>query len=169
MPTGTEFPPHQPHLPPHTQSTRDMQNDIENAASPGLWRRLAAIFYDSWLVAALWLLGATGDYFIQTALGTGEAPLRLPLQLYLLAAPVVFFGWFWTHGGQTLGMRAWRLKLLARDARPVTWRQALVRFAGAWLSLLALGLGYLWVWIDGEHQAWHDRLSGTRLVMTSKS
>ena len=35
-----------------------MQTDLENAVTPSLWRRLAAIFYDAWLVAAIWLLGA---------------------------------------------------------------------------------------------------------------
>jgi uncharacterized RDD family membrane protein YckC len=87
------------------------------------------------------------------------------LQIFLFAAPAFFFAWFWTHGGQTLGMRAWRLKLLDRSGAVVTWRQSLVRYAGAWLSLLAFGLGYLWVWIDRDGLAWHDRLSNTRIVM----
>jgi uncharacterized RDD family membrane protein YckC len=145
-----------------------MQNDIRDAARPSLWRRLAAIFYDSWLVAALWLLGATADTFIRAGLDLADDGSRLPLQLYLLAAPGLFFGWFWTHGGQTLGMRAWRLKLLDREGRPVGWRQAWIRYGAAWLSLLACGLGYLWVWIDRDGLAWHDRLSGTRLVMVRR-
>ena len=88
------------------------------------------------------------------------------MQLYLLGCPFVFFGWFWTHGGQTLGMRAWRLRLLDAEGGPVTWRQSLLRVAGAYLSALALGVGYLWVLFDRAGLAWHDRLSGTRLVMT---
>jgi len=145
-----------------------MHSDIRHAAAPSLWRRLAAIFYDSWLVAALWLLGAIADTFIRAGLGVAAEGSHLPLQLYLLLAPGVFFGWFWTHGGQTLGMRAWRLKLLDREGAPVTWRQALIRYAAAWLSLLALGIGYLWVWLDHDGRAWHDRLSGTRLVLLRK-
>ncbi|MGB5613874.1 MAG: RDD family protein, partial [Sedimenticolaceae bacterium] len=82
-----------------------MDSDIENAAVPGLWRRLAAIFYDLWLVAALWLLGATADTFVRAGLGLGSAAFHLPLQLFLFIAPAAFFSWFWTHGGQTLGMR----------------------------------------------------------------
>lgn len=140
-------------------------SDIDNAAVPGLWRRLAAIFYDSWLVLGLWFVGAAADYLLQSALGTGDAPYRLPLQLYLLACPFVFFGYFWTHGGQTLGMRAWRLKLLDTAGRKVGWRQSLIRVAAAYLSALALGLGYLWILVDPAGMSWHDRLSGTRLVM----
>ena len=146
-----------------------MPTDLGNAATPGLWRRLAAIFYDSWLVLALWLLGATADFFVQGALGLGDAPVRLPLQLYLVTCPFVFFGWFWTHGGQTLGMRSWRLRLLDRDGHPVGWRQALTRVAAACLAALPLGLGYLWMLFDRDGLTWHDRLSHTRLVLVEKS
>ena len=147
----------------------DAQIEIDKAAVPGLWRRLAAIFYDSWLVAALWLLGATVDTFVRMGLGLDTAGNHLPLQLYLLLSPMAFFSWFWIHGGQTLGMRAWRLKLLSRDGSRVGLRQALIRCAGALLSLLALGLGYLWVLLDRDGRSWHDRLSGTQLVMVNKT
>ncbi|HOP17700.1 MAG: RDD family protein [Gammaproteobacteria bacterium] len=146
-----------------------MPTDLENAVTPGLWRRLAAIFYDSWLVLALWLLGATADYFIQAAIGLGDAPVHLPLQLYLVACPFLFFGWFWTHGGQTLGMRSWRLKVLDCHGQPVGWRQALIRVAAAWLAALPLGLGYLWMLVDKAGLTWHDRLSRTRLVLVNKT
>lgn len=142
---------------------------IDNAASPGLPRRLAAMFYDAWLILALWLLGATADALIRSALDIGTSGTHLPLQAYLLASPFLFYGWFWTHGGQTLGMRAWRLRLLDIDGRPVTWRHALIRVAGAQVSLLVVGLGYLWVLFDRDGLAWHDRWSKTRLVMLSKS
>lgn len=142
--------------------------DISQAVPPGLLRRLAAIFYDSWLIVGLWFVGATVDYAIQVAAGTSEAPLRWPLQLFLILSPLLFFGWFWTHGGQTLGMRAWRLRLLDARGRTVTWQQSAIRVAVAYLSAIALGLGYLWVWISADRQAWHDTLSGTRLVMVKR-
>ena len=141
---------------------------LDDAVSPGLGRRLAAIFYDSWLVVALWLIGATVDTFVQAGMGSGEAPVRLPLQLYVVLTPFVFFGWFWTHGGQTLGMRAWRMRLLDADGNDVTWRASFVRVAAAGLSVSALGLGYLWMWLDRDRLTWHDRLSGTRLVLLQK-
>ena len=142
-----------------------MHTDIKNAIVPGLWRRLAAIFYDSWLVAAVWLLGAMVDTLVRVAMDVATTGSHLALQIFLFTAPAVFFGWFWTHGGQTLGMRAWRLKLLDRSGAVVSWHQSLVRYVGAWISLLAFGLGYLWVWVDRDGLAWHDRLSNTRLVM----
>ena len=69
---------------------------------------------------------------------------------YLLAISFGFYGWFWTHGGQTLGMRAWRLKALTADGQAVSWRHAIIRVAAAHVSLFALGLGYLWLLIDRE-------------------
>ncbi|MCB1774209.1 MAG: RDD family protein [Gammaproteobacteria bacterium] len=145
-----------------------MTPDLDNAARPGLLRRLAAIFYDSWLIAGIWLLGVIVDTFVRDEQGLGLAVSHLPLQVFLVAAPFLFFGWFWTHGGQTLGMRAWRLKLLDSHGQPVTWRQSLIRVAGAYLSSFAVGLGYLAVLVDPDKQAWHDRLSSTRLVILSK-
>ena len=142
--------------------------DLENAANPGLLRRLAAIFYDAWLIVGLWLVGATVDFFIRQALGLDTDGAHLFLQLYLTLVPFGFFGWFWTHGGQTLGMRAWRLKLFDQQGHAVGWRAATVRVAGAYLSAFVLGLGYLWMLVDPQRQTWHDRLSRTRLVMTRK-
>jgi uncharacterized RDD family membrane protein YckC len=126
------------------------------------------MFYDAWLIVALWLLGATVDYAIQAALGTADAPYRLPLQLFVVACPFLFYGWFWTHGGQTLGMRAWRLKALRSDGRPLNWRDSILRVAIAHLSWLAVGLGYLWMYVDPERLSWHDRGSRTRLVLVSR-
>ena len=143
--------------------------ELDQAARPGLLRRLAALFYDAWLIAALWLIGATVDAFIRSALGgtPGEGQ-HWALQLYLLLAPMVFYCWFWTHGGQTLGMRAWRIRLVDEHGEAVDLRHAMLRCMWASLSLLPLGLGLLWVLFDRDHAAWHDRLSHTWLVLTRR-
>jgi len=96
--------------------------------------------------------------------GAAIDPGSVWFQLLLIAVWWLYFGWSWTHGGQTLGMRAWRL-VLAGEAGPgaIGWRQAGLRFAGAALSLLPAGLGFLWCLVDGEGLSWHDRLSHTRL------
>ncbi len=137
---------------------------------PGLLRRLAAIFYDSFLVAGLVVAAFTLAY-LPLAMGLGLEDLRQHplarhlLGLWMVAVAAGFHLWFWTHGGQTLGMRAWRLKLVSADGGPVTRRQALIRYAVALLSALALGLGFLWILFDREKRAWHDIASGTRLVL----
>jgi uncharacterized RDD family membrane protein YckC len=65
-------------------------------------------------------------------------------------------------------MLAWRLKLVQSDGAPVTWPLAATRFAAAFLSWTCLGLGFLWVLVDRDKLAWHDRMSGTRLRLLPK-
>ena len=81
---------------------------------------------------------------------------------------VLFFGWFWTWRGQTLGMLRGACACERNDGVALTWRDALMRLAGACVSLLPLGLGYFWIWIDRDRLAWHDRWSGTRVVVLPK-
>jgi uncharacterized RDD family membrane protein YckC len=136
----------------------------------GLPRRLAAMVYDAFLLFAVLflaialLLPFTGG----EALPADRPWLHLAFQVYLLAVCLAFFAWFWVHGGQTLGMRAWRLRVLTLDGRPLAWRAAVLRFFAAGLSWLPAGLGFLWVLVDHDRLAWHDRLSGTALVVLPK-
>lgn len=137
------------------------------AESASLLRRLAAFGYDALVLLTLWLTAAVPFVWIMNGAPQG-ALMRVVFQLYLLAIAFAFFGWFWVHGGQTLGMRAWRLRVVDNDGRGVTWAQATKRFAAAILSLLCAGIGLLWVMHDRERRAWHDRLSGTRVVVLPK-
>lgn len=140
-------------------------------ALPSLLRRLAAMAYDGLLILALAFVVSALMLLISGGhLGQPDRPLWLlwAHRIVLAASVWGFFAWFWTHGGQTLGMRAWRLRLVATDGGPVTWAQAVRRFAGATLSLAALGLGYLWILFDPEQRSWHDRLSGTHLILVPK-
>lgn len=138
----------------------------------GLARRLAAILYDGLLLAALWfaatalLLAVSGGH-----LADPDRSLWLLtfLRASLFLVTLLFFVWFWVHGGQTLGMRAWRLKLVNASGGPVSWNQAVWRFAVAIPSVGLFGIGLIWVLIDRERCAVHDRLSGTRLILLAKT
>jgi uncharacterized RDD family membrane protein YckC len=143
-------------------------------AQPSLWRRLSAIIYDSALVAAV-LLMAMALVVVPIDLIFGSesfdaATLRSnPFYLiYLFCVMVGFHILFWTRGGQTLGMRAWRLKVLRNDGQPLKLKDALLRYFAAILSWAALGLGFIWILFDKEGLAWHDRISKTRLVILEK-
>jgi uncharacterized RDD family membrane protein YckC len=81
---------------------------------------------------------------------------------------VVFYGAFWTRGGQTLGMASWRLKVEREDGARLTWADTVKRLGAAVLSWLPLGLGYFWILVDRDRRAWHDRLSRTRVVVVPK-
>jgi len=74
----------------------------------------------------------------------------------------------WRRGGQTLGMRPWRLRLRTADGAPPSWRALWLRYAVGTLSLLAGGLGVWWAWFDRGRLAWHDRASGTGLERLPK-
>ena len=134
---------------------------------PGFLRRLGAMFYDSLLLLAL-LMMLSYPYVWLTG---GDQPgliLKTAYQIYLLAIFFFYYAGFWVRGGQTLGLRTWRMQLVAKDGGPVTWAIALKRFAYAWISLLCLGLGFLWVMYDRDKLAWHDRWSGTQLIQLPK-
>jgi uncharacterized RDD family membrane protein YckC len=144
-----------------------MAHPVPTAARPSLLRRLAAVLYDGLLLIALWMAASALWLAVRDgeAVPAGEAWFRL----YLLAIAWAFLVGFWVRGGRTLGMLAWRLRLVAAaDGGPVTLRQASARFFAALLSWLPAGAGYLWALVDRDGLTWHDRLSGTRLVLEPK-
>lgn len=128
----------------------------------GLLRRLLAASYDALLLIALYMV-ATVPLLLITG---GEAiPAGHPLYfLYLLLLGQLFFGYFWTRSGQTLGMQTWRIRLVRADGGPCLRRHAVKRYFGALLSWALLGSGFLLQWIDRDGLSLHDRLSGTRIV-----
>jgi len=142
-----------------------VQEPVQNPPS-GLLRRLAAGAYDALLVVAMWVIPT----LLVMAFRGGEPipPGNAWYQLLLLATTAAFFTWFWTHGGQTLGMRAWRLRVEQAAGAPLTNRIAVTRFGVAILSVAALGLGLWWILLDEQKRAWHDRATGTRVVVLPK-
>jgi uncharacterized RDD family membrane protein YckC len=142
--------------------TQHTATELERAIAAPLARRLAAICYDALLLAAILFLFTLAVVALRGGRAVDAGTVWFGLSL--VAVAFLFFGWFWTHGGQTLGMRAWRIRLIRPDARPIGWRQALLRFVAAWLAALPLGLGLWWSWLDADRRCWHDRLSGTRVV-----
>ena len=131
-----------------------------NALAAGFWRRLAAIVYDAVLLSGLLFIAAA----LAVLANRGEAIRGAWFSAYLLLVSFLFYGWFWTHGGQTLGMRAWKIQVLQRQGGSVTWPQALGRFLLAVVSWSLFGLGFFWILVDREKLAWHDRLSNTMLI-----
>lgn len=135
------------------------------AETAGLARRLAAIFYDSLLMAAA-LYAATIPV---VWLHEGAVPPDEPwFQAWLALVAWFYFAVSWTHGGQTLGMRAWRCRLVTAEGGSVGWGRTVARFAAAVVSWAALGLGFWWALADRKRRTWHDRWSGTRIVLVPR-
>jgi uncharacterized RDD family membrane protein YckC len=80
---------------------------------------------------------------------------------------IAYFVLFWTVVGQTPGMALMGLQVVRKDARPPTVLSSIVRYFGYWISLIPLGLGFLWILVDRQRRGWHDKLSGTYVVYAS--
>lgn len=160
-----------------------------------LWRRLIAAVYDGLLLIGIWGLGLLLETIVRAQI-LGLPGNRSWLQAFLFLLGLLFFGWFWTRGGQTLGMRAWRLQVRRIDGSPVRWGIVPGRFAAmlatwfAALSPLALmvphfasrphahegvGLAVLLaagaavtVLLDARRRAWCDFVAGTEVVQLPK-
>ena len=139
----------------------------------GLFRRLASLLYDGLIVGAIWMLIG---FIVQLAVGTDTSQLvdgRVQtdpvlgniLFFLMVASCATFFVWFWTRSGQTVGMLAWRIKVVDRNGRLISMRQAGIRLLLAWPAFFVLGLGYLWLLVDAEGDALHDKISATRVVV----
>ena len=134
----------------------------------GLLRRLGAMLYDSLAAfSVLFIADALVVIPLQALWGIEFIGNHLLFKLYQFAVVYVFFAWFWVHGGQTLGLRAWRIRVVREDGAPLRWSDAAKRFAAAILSWVPLGAGFLWIPFDRQGLAWHDRLSRTRLKHTT--
>lgn len=133
-----------------------------------LWRRLVAATYDALLLLGMWLAATFIAWLIEQFFKQGALPPTF-MRAYLFVLTFGFFGWFWTHGGQTLGMRAWRLQLVRADGRAINWPMAMMRFAVAIPSWLIGGLGMIWCLLDGRGRCWQDIASGTEMWVQQKN
>jgi uncharacterized RDD family membrane protein YckC len=135
-------------------------------SAPGFFRRLAAIVYDLFLLIALLFVATAILLPINSGVAFSSRQYFFPI--YLLTVSCFFYAWFWTHGGQTLGMRAWKIKVLTFNFEPISWRQGILRFGAAIASLACFGLGFLWILIDKNRRGWHDYLSQTALFLETE-
>jgi len=134
-------------------------NDLKKP--PGIIKRLAVIIYDLLLLIAVLFLATL------ILLPFQESHLFQPdswqYSVYLLFVSFLFYAWFWTKSGQTLGLVAWKLRLADESGHNISWQQALVRFTTAILSWGIFGLGILWVLFNKDRLTWHDIASKSRL------
>lgn len=135
--------------------------------APSISRRLASALYDALLLLALVFI-ATWP-FIAFFGDSTHGWRRNVLQAWIVLVAGAYFVWFWTHGGQTLPMKTWGIRLVAADGHPPGTARAIHRYALALLGLAAAGLGFLWAFFDPDRQFLHDRLAGTALVETKRA
>lgn len=123
---------------------------LVNLPRAGFWIRIAASLIDIIIVGLVIMLTVPDmdSYFI------------LILMLYSVV--------LWALKGTTIGGIICGLKVIRLDDRPVDWTVSIVRGLGGFLSLVVVGLGYIWVAFDREQQSWHDKIAGTVIVRVPK-
>ncbi len=143
----------------------------------GFFKRIAAIVYDSLIVVVLAMVVTFINLMIISALSSNgiidisayEDPSAFLNAQWWFTIEIVFaiwffYAWFWYDGGQTLGMRSWRLKLESDNEKPLTLKRAFLRAA---YSLLGLG-NILVLFTPKNKQALQDKLTQTRVVVLTK-
>ena len=154
-------------------------------AAPGLARRLAALVYEGVLLFGV--LMAAGLLFSTLTQQRHALNGKAGLQAFVLVVLAVYFSGFWSHGGQTVAMKAWHIRLVRADGGPVSLLRALMRYLLGWLWFLpawatahAAGFTSAWAltgmtiagvlafgclsWLRPDRQFWHDVVCGTRLI-----
>lgn len=140
----------------------DETTESHRPAPCGLVRRLASMIYDSLLVLALLMVAAA---LVVIPAGSGIQAGTLWFQAYLLLTWWAYFAVCWRMGGQTVGMRAWRVQLITDRGDRIGWSGSALRFLVAGVSGAAFGLGFLWSLFNPQRRAWHDLATATRLVV----
>ena len=156
--------------------------------APGIARRLAAFVYEGVLLFGVL---AMGGYLYDTLTQHRHALVgRTGLQFFLFLLLGIYFVWFWTHGGQTVAMKTWRIRLVDQTGGGVGQARAFARYVLAWLWFVpSLATAYVWArgsalavlalivlgvivyallaLTNPQRQFLHDLICGTRLVDAS--
>ena len=148
---------------------------VTEPVKPLIGWRLLALFYDLWPVVAVWMLVSaafTAGYYLAGHAARENIQPFTPLAWLLWITCWLIAGAYavvsWRRGGQTLGMRPWRLRVVGLDGNAAPVRALAIRYVAGTVSLLAGGLGFWWAWLDRDRLTWHDRWSHTRLVREPK-
>jgi uncharacterized RDD family membrane protein YckC len=157
--------------------------------TPTIKRRLTTMLYEGVLLFGV--VAIAGLIFSPIFEQRHALYLRHALQYWLFAVIGGYFIWFWTHSGQTLPMKTWRMRLVTRDGKQLRFKQALARYFLAWLWFVP-GLALAWAldakawtavsivaanviaWALTAHvhpsrQFLHDRIAGTKLITLEKN
>lgn len=172
----------------HVLNSAPTQPAETTPATPSLRIRLTCMVYESMLLFGVLFIAT---WLFSTLIQQRHALyMRTPLIIWLFIVLGAYFMWFWMHGGQTLAMKTWRIKLTAVNGDALNWRRALLRYALMWLwfvpglALASLFHAQGWVlvilptlnfilwaaaiFLHTDRQFLHDQWAKTRLVQLEK-
>ena len=139
-----------------------------------LWKRLLSTLYDLLILGAVSLLyGALVTSVSTLAFGNTATDFKpnatgVFVQVGWVLTITGFYCFFWLRVGQTVAMKAWRLKLISLSGNPLSLSTCILRCVLGLIGFFCVGLGYLWSLIDKDGYALHDRLSNTRVIQLPK-
>lgn len=139
-----------------------MKENTHTYKPASFFRRLAAIFYDSLLAMAILILSTYA--LLPFTHGQAITSGNHLYQAYLLTLLFFFYGGFWYWRGQTLGMVAWKIKVISLNHSKIRFWQVLIRFITALLSFLFFGLGFFWILFNRDKRTLFDLLSKTKVI-----
>jgi uncharacterized RDD family membrane protein YckC len=127
-----------------------------------LARRLLVMLYDGVVLVGLLMIAA----MVVMPFG---APDKVAFRdawftAWLAGVCFSYLACCWRYGGVTLGMRAWRVRLVTRDGNRISWLKCLVRFIVGIVGFALFGLGLFWALPDKKNRSWHDLAAGTLLL-----
>lgn len=147
-----------------------------------VWRRLAAFAYDALLLAAMWMIAAMAITVTNQLMPIPSSGGLMRLAMGLIG--LAFFCWFWVHGGQTLGMRAWRLRVQHLNGAPVRPTASMLRYMAGLLPVICASYGvarfgtpalaivliaYLPCFFDARRRAFNDLIAGTQVLLLART
>lgn len=151
-------------------------------ATPRLRRRLASLVYEGILLFGVAFIAAYLFLALTQSKYPIPSPMRLVFQGYMFVVMGIYFVWCWRHGGQTLPMKTWKMRLVSPSGGTLSLARAWWRYTMVWACLLPalvlysfgykwgltlLPLPLAWALFDPERQFLHDRLARTSIAAAS--
>lgn len=134
-------------------------------ARPLVGWRLLSLLYDFFPMLGIWFVVVVAALTLNRGEAIQSNTWAGALELIaLLAVTGVYATTSWRRGGQTIGMKPWRLYVTGVDGARAPLSRLWLRYAVGIVSLLCAGLGFWWAWIDRAGLTWHDRISRTRMI-----
>lgn len=140
-------------------------NSLPIPTPASLHLRLIAGIYDLFPLLPIWFFSAMACLLVTN--GTLDYHAWWYRGILLLVTAMYFIV-SWVHGGQTIGLKTWRLRVVRTDGLRLTAACASLRFLIALISLGVCGLGFFWALLEPQRRTWHDLATGTVMLRISK-
>ena len=127
-------------------------------------KHLAAFVYD--LFPVIGILIVTSGITLIFRGGEGVKAYTVWFQALIICEIALYYIYFWKIGGQTIGMKAWKIKIQSNDSSlfQITWQQAFMRFLIGLVSTALLGLGLFWKLTSKNNSSWMDKVSSSHTI-----